>query len=141
MKKPDCLCNTILARTLMICLNLARTNRVLPFLLWNWHRLQSCMKCPMFCTNWHDVRVCAFGCPDFWHEVSNVLHELARCSSLCIWLADHLARSVQYFARIGTMFEFVPLVGTMFGTKCPTFGTKLHEVARRMHEEGSMLFC
>ena len=86
-----------------------------------------CMKCPMFCTNWHDVRVCAYGCPDFWQEVSNVLHELARCSSLCIWLADHLARSVQYFARIGTMFEFVPLVGTIFGTKCPTFGTKLHE--------------
>ena len=32
------------------------------------------------------------------------------------------------------MFEFVPLVGTMFGTKCPTFGTKLHEECTKKAE-------
>ena len=107
----------------MICLNLARTKRVLPFLLWNWHRLQiawsvQCFarigtmfefvpmgvpifgrKCPMFCTNWHDVQVCAFGWQIIWHEVSNILHELARCSSSCLWLARYLARSAQHLAR------------------------------------------
>ena len=107
----------------MICLNLARTKRVLPFLLWNWHRLQiawsvQCFarigtmfefvpmgvpifgrKCPMFCTNWHDVQVCAFGWQIIWHEVSNILHELARCSSSCLWLARCLARSAQHLAQ------------------------------------------
>ena len=135
MKKADCLYNTILARTLMICLNLARTKRVLPFLLWNWHRLQSwwwgfclagttfCTKCQKFSRNWHE------------HE------RFARWFEFVPWLAWHLARSAKYFARFGTMILVCALAGTNFGTKCPTFGTKLHEVARRMHEEGSMLFC
>ena len=121
----------------MICLNLAQTKRVLPF---------SAMKLAQ---------------TSELHEVSNVLHKLARCSSLCLWVSRFLARSVQCFAQIGTMFKFVHLVGRSFGTKCPIFCTNWHdvrvrafgwhdiwhevpkiwhEVARRMHEEGSMLF-